>query len=423
MTAHRTATAPRLHRVDFGTRPLADYRTTLVPGMYEEIVELGRSLEGARVLHLSATAFGGGVAEIMYTLMPLMRDVGLRPEWGIIEGEDAFYDVTKLMHNSLQGDERSPSAAQWDIWRRYQELNAGLFDPNDYDVVFVHDPQPAGIARIHADADTKWAWRCHIDLSTPNPDMLATLLPELEAYGVGFFHRSEYVPAGYGGGEAWIVPPAIDPLNPKNMALSTHDAQYIVRQFGIDVDRPLMVQVSRFDPWKDPLGVVDAWRIAREQFPGLQLALVGSLAADDPEGMEFLEMTKRHINGDRDAVVLTNLDGVGAVEVNAFQVAADVVLQKSTKEGFGLTVSEALWKGRPMIAGNVGGIRSQITNGVSGWLVDSVEEAAAAAIDALGNPERAAQMARTGKEHVREQFLTPRYLRDHLRSYRHLLDS
>jgi trehalose synthase len=415
-------TATALHRVDFGHRPLADYRTTLVPGMYDELVEFGRELKGARVLHLSATAYGGGVAEIMYTLMPLMQDVGLHPEWAIIHGEDEFFDVTKLFHNSLQGDERAPTAEQWATWERYQHLNAERFNPDDYDVVFVHDPQPAGLAKLHEGADTAWAWRCHIDLSTPNPHMLAGLLPWLEPYGVGFFHRDEYVPEGFPG-EAWIVPPAIDPLNPKNMALDPYDAAYIVRQFGIDPDKPILCQVSRFDPWKDPLGVVDAWRIAREEFPDLQLALVGSLAADDPEGQEFLAATKAHLRGEPGAVVLTNLDGVGAVEVNAFQVASDVVMQKSTKEGFGLTVSEALWKGRPMVAGNVGGIRSQIKHGHTGWLVNSVEEAAQATLEALRDPMRAGEMSRAGKEHVRAEFLTPRYLRDHLRCYRHLLRS
>jgi trehalose synthase len=420
MTQLNQPLAAALQRVDFGHRPLADYRTTLVPGMYEELVELGRELKGARVLHLSATAYGGGVAEIMYTLMPLMQDVGLHPEWAIIHGEDEFFDVTKLFHNSLQGDERAPTDEQWATWERYQHVNAERIDASDYDVVFVHDPQPAGIARLLQDSGTKWIWRCHIDLSTPNPHMLARLLPWLEPYQVGFFHRPEYVPEGYPG-EAWIVPPAIDPLNPKNMALDPYDAAYIVRQFGVDPDKPLLCQVSRFDPWKDPLGVVDAWRLAREEFPDLQLALVGSLAADDPEGMEFLAATKAHLGDDTGAFVLTNLDGVGAVEVNAFQVAADVVMQKSTKEGFGLTVSEALWKGRPMVAGNVGGIRSQIKHGETGWLVDSVDEAAEATRQVLRDPMRAAAMSRAGKEHVRAEFLTPRYLRDHLRAYRHVL--
>ena len=410
-----------LQLVNIGHKSLADYRSTLVPGMYDDIMELAGKLSGARVLHLSATAFGGGVAEIMYTLMPLMRDVGLDPHWGIIHGHDEFYDVTKLLHNTLQGAPDELTQAQRDIWWKYQQINAALFNPDDYDVIIVHDPQPLGVYSFHLDSSARWAWRCHIDLSTPNTDVLDFLLPEMERYPAAMFHRQEYVPPGYGGA-AHIIPPAIDPLAPKNMALAQADAAYIVDQFGLDTSRPLMCQVSRFDPWKDPLGVIDTWRLVREQHPQVQLALVGSMAHDDPEGMEYYEQTVAHAGGDPDIHILTNYNNVGAVEVNAFQVCSDVVLQKSTREGFGLTVSEALWKGRPMIAGDVGGIRSQIESGVTGWLVSNVEEAAARSSDVLSNPEHAFDMARAGKEHVREHFLTPRYLRDHMRLYRDLLD-
>lgn len=418
-----TAPPEQLVRVNFGHKLLSDYRSTLVPGMYDEIRELGQSLAGARVLHLSATAFGGGVAEIMYTLMPLMADVGLEPEWGIIHGTDEFYDVTKLLHNSLQGDDATLSDAQRETYLRYQQINARLFSPDDYDIVIVHDPQPLGVIQHHRDSWAKWAWRCHIDMSTPNPDTLEFIRPLFAGYGGAFFHRAEYVPDGWSGPAPEIVAPAIDPLAPKNMALAHRDAAYIVQQFGIDVSRPLLLQVSRFDPWKDPTGVIDAWRRVREEFPGVQLALVGSLALDDPEGMQFLQSTLEYAQGEPDVFILTNLDNVGSVEVNAFQVVADVVIQKSTREGFGLTVSEALWKARPVVAGNVGGIRSQITNGETGWLVDSVDEAAACTLSALRDPDRAGEMARAGKEHVRREFLTPRYLRDHLKLYRTLLDS
>lgn len=409
-----------LSYVDVGTRRLADFRTTLVPGMYEDILARASSLAGARVLHLSATAFGGGVAEIMYTLMPLMRDVGLEPTWGIIHGADEFFDVTKLLHNTLQGDPTVLSASQRATFRTYQEINAGLFDPDDYDIVFVHDPQPVGLARLHASSSAKWAWRCHIDVSTPNPDTLEFLLPDINAYPAAFFHRTEYVPPAYVG-DARIVPPAIDPLNPKNMALSLHDAHYILDQFGIDTTRPLITQISRFDPWKDPMGVIDAWRLVRDVDPTVQLALVGSMADDDPEGQEFWDLTAAHAAGDPDIHLLSNLDGVGAVEVNAFQVASNVVLQKSIKEGFGLTVSEALWKCKPVVAGDVGGIRSQITDGHTGYLVSSVEECGQRCIELLGDATAAEHMARAGKEHVREHFLTPRLLRDHLTLYNDLL--
>ena len=228
---------------------------------------------------------------------------------------------------------------------------------------------------------------------------------------------AEYVPGGTELPPVVIRPPAIDPLAPKNMALAEQDAAFIVDQFGVDPARPLLLQVSRFDPWKDPLGVIDAYRTVKEQHPDLQLALVGSMAHDDPEGFEYYQRTLDHAGEDPDILILSNLNNVGAVEVNAFQVVADVVLQKSIREGFGLTVSEALWKARPVVAGDVGGIRTQIDNGVTGYLVSSPEACAASALEVLAAPERAAGMARAGKEVVRQRFLTPRKLRDYLRLF------
>ena len=415
----QAAPAPQLQHVNVGTKHLADYRSTLVGGMYEEIVQLAEELAGLRVAHLSATAFGGGVAEIMYTLIPLFNDVGVHADWIIIEGADEFYDVTKKLHNTLQGADAEVTREEWDTWERFQQLNADRFDASAYDVVVIHDPQPLGMRALVDPGDQPWIWRCHIDLSTPNPAVLEFLHPHVERYDTAVFHRSEYVPAGLAI-EPTIFPPAIDPLAPKNMALAPFDASYIVRQFGIDVDRPLLCQVSRFDPWKDPNGVIDAFRIVREEFPDLQLALVGSMAHDDPEGWEFYRTTLKHASDDPGIFILSNLNNVGAVEVNAFQVHADVVLQKSIREGFGLTVSEGLWKARPMVAGNVGGIRSQIDHGQTGYLVDSVEEAAEACLAVLRDPEAAEAMGRAGKEYVREHFLMPRVLRDYLRMIRDL---
>jgi trehalose synthase len=213
------------------------------------------------------------------------------------------------------------------------------------------------------------------------------------------------------------VPPAIDPLAPKNMALSPEDAAYVCQQFGIDVDRPLIAQVSRFDPWKDPLGVIDAYRLVKESFPSVQLALVGSMASDDPEGWDYFNATVAHADGDPDIHILNNFNNVGAIEVNAFQSQADVVIQKSTREGFGLTVTEAIWKGRPFVGGNVGGIPLQIENGVSGYLVDTVEACGDRILDILRDPALGKALGRRGKEHVRTHFLTPRYLRDYLKIF------
>jgi trehalose synthase len=229
----------------------------------------------------------------------------------------------------------------------------------------------------------------------------------------------QYVPPGVDG-RAHIVPPAIDPLTPKNMAFAPEDAVYICDQFGIDVDRPLLCQVSRFDPWKDPLGVIDAYRIVKETMPEVQLALVGSMATDDPEGWDFFNSTVAHADGDPDIHILNNLNNVGAVEVNAFQSHSDVVIQKSTREGFGLTVSEAIWKARPFIGGDVGGIPLQITNGESGFLVSTVEECAQRALEILGDPTLGKFLGRNGKEAVRRRFLTPRLLRDWLKLFEDL---
>src|SRR5204862_6280528 len=225
-----------------------------------------------------------------------------------------------------------------------------------------------------------WLWRCHIDLSTPNPQTLERLLPHLLGYGGSLFHMQSYVPPTMDG-TVHVVPPAIDPLAPKNMALSPEDASYVCEQFGIDVDRPLICQVSRFDPWKDPVGVIDAYRLVKDEFPQVQLALVGSMASDDPEGWDYFNETVAHAAGDPDGHILNNFNNVGAIEVNAFQSHSDVLIQKSTREGFGLTVSEAIWKARPFIGGNVGGIPLQIEDHVTGFLVGSVEECAERALD------------------------------------------
>jgi trehalose synthase len=232
----------------------------------------------------------------------------------------------------------------------------------------------------------------------------------------------KYVPAGMQG-EVHVVPPAIDPLTPKNMALSPEDAAYVCAQFGIDLDRPLICQVSRFDPWKDPLGVIDAYRLVKESMPEVQLALVGSMASDDPEGWDYFNATVGHADGDADIHILNNFNNVGAIEVNAFQSHSDVLIQKSTREGFGLTVSEAIWKARPFIGGDVGGIPLQIEDGATGYLVSSVEQCAVRSMQILRDPELGRALGRRGKEHVRQHFLMPRYLRDYLRIFNELAES
>jgi trehalose synthase len=409
-----------LQLVNVGHKSLADYATIAARGLMDEIRELASPLAGARVLELSATAFGGGVAEIQYTLVPLMQDAGLSVEWRIIKGADAFFAATKTIHNALQGNPQGLTAEQCDVFAQFQLLNAREIDADAYDFIVVHDPQPVGVIDHLGGGSAKWIWRGHIDFSTPNDDVLDFLLPSIRRYDAAVFHLADYVPRREGLPPCVIWPPAIDPLAPKNMALSREDAAYIVDQFGIDVTRPLLTQVSRFDPWKDPLGVIDAYRLVKEEYPGVQLALVGSMAHDDPEGWDYWNQTVAYADGDPDIFILSNLNNVGSVEVNAFQVHSAAVIQKSIREGFGLTVSEALWKGRPTVAGRVGGIVTQIEDGRTGWLVDSSEACAAACVEIFADPEGAHARSLLGKENVRRRFLTPRLLRDRLALFNRL---
>jgi trehalose synthase len=403
----------QLQLVNVGSKALGDYASIASHGLMQKILGLAEPLKGRRVLHLSATAFGGGVAEILYTLVPLMGDAGLEVEWRVIYGEEEFFDVTKTIHNALQGGPTGLTPEQEEIFRRYNELNGKALE-DGYDFVIVHDPQPLGMIEYAREAAPHWTWRCHIDLSEPNGDVLEFLLPWIGRHDAAVFHRRQYVPDSDGLPAPWIWPPAIDPLAPKNMALSSEDAAYIVDQFGVDVKRPLITQVSRFDPWKDPVGVIEAWRIVRRSHPDVQLALVGSMAHDDPEGWEYYNRTVAAAGGDPDIFILSNLNNVGSVEVNAFQVHSAAVLQKSVREGFGLTVTEALWKTRPVVAGRVGGIVDQIEDGETGYLVESVEECADRVNRILEDPARHRAMALEGKEFVRRRFLTPRLLHDWL---------
>jgi trehalose synthase len=411
-------------RVNPGNKSLADYRSIVRRELYDEVAALGERLRGKRILHVSATSFGGGVAEILYTLVPLMRDAGLETEWDIMFGSEPFFNVTKSFHNALQGAEYDLTVEDRAIYEEYNRLTAESLQKSgeDWDIVFVHDPQPALLKHFSGglSPQTRWIWRCHPDLSTPNPHVLDYLLPHIADYDAQIYTMEEYTPPDVHLPGLTLIPPAIDPLSPKNMALSADDARYIVSQFGVDVEKPFLLQVSRFDPWKDPLGVIDAYRLTKEEIPEAQLVLIGSMAHDDPEGWDYWYKTVNYADGDRDIFLFSNLTNVGAIEVNAFQSIADVVIQKSIREGFGLVVTEALWKARPLVASRVGGIPMQVDAG-GGMLVDTIPEAAAACVKLLKDRDFAREMGRHGKEHVRTHYLTPRLLRDDLLLFAKLL--
>jgi trehalose synthase len=393
------------------------YRPVIGDERTEEILALAAQLRGARVLHVNATGFGGGVAEILATMIPLMNDIGLQADWQVIKGADEFFAVTKSMHNSLQGMYYDWTPAMREIWLNYNRLNADSFD-EDYDYVVIHDPQPAAIPTFLDERPGgrkgKWVWRCHIDLTAAQVQVWDFLRPHVERYDGAIFTLPSYVKEDLHGPEIFSVPPAIDPLSPKNVDLPAETVSDILNRYGVDPDRPMVTQISRFDPWKDPLGVIDVYRAAKREFPDLQLVMIASMASDDPEGWDWYERTVRRAGEDFDIHILSNLNGVGNIEVNAFQRAARVVIQKSTREGFGLVVSEALWKGRPVVAGNVGGIPLQIVNGKTGFLVNNADECLDRLLFLLRNREEADRMGATGIEFVRDNFLTTRYLRDYL---------
>jgi len=410
-----------LQQVNAGNKSLSNYRSIVRRELYEELQDLSERLKGVRVLHVNATSFGGGVAEILYTLVPLMRDVGLQAQWGVMFGAEPFYNVTKNIHNALQGAPYELSIDARAIYEEYNRQSAKALE-NEWDIVYVHDPQPALLKHFSGglSPETKWIWRCHLDTSTPNREVLDYLSPYIKDYDAQVYTMEEYTPPNLDLPGLVIIPPAIDPLSPKNMALSADDASFITNQFGVDAERPFILQVSRFDPWKDPLGVIDVYRLVKEEIPEVQLVLVGSMAHDDPEGWDYWYKTVNYAAGDKDIFLFSNLTNVGAIEVNAFQSVADVVIQKSIREGFGLVVTEALWKARPLVASRAGGIPMQVVDG-GGLLVEDIPGAALACTKILKDQAFARQMGRRGKEHVRKHYLTPRLLRDDLLLFAKLL--
>jgi trehalose synthase len=412
-TSSRHAPSTRLQAVEVGERSLAAYFNVVPTHLLEALDGEAERLRGARILQINATPYGGGVSELLRSGVPLLRDLGLDVEWHVITGDEPFFRVTKAIHNGLQGDPHTLSEDDRAAYLATSARNAELLG-DGWDFVVVHDPQPAALLPLVGKGDAKWIWRCHIETGAPNPETWEFLRGFLCDYDAAVFTLREFVPPDLPVDRVATIAPAIDPLSPKNLPLARITAKQVLDWIGVDLDAPLVTQVSRFDPWKDPLGVIDAYRLAREEVPELQLALVGSMALDDPEGWDLYRQIQEKTAGDDRVKVFTNLTGVGNIEVNAFQRLSSVVLQKSIREGFGLVISEALWKGTPVVAGRAGGIPLQMADGTGGMLVDSVEEAATAMVALLGDRERAAELGRRGRARVTEHFLLPRLLLDEL---------
>jgi len=410
-----------LQHVDISPVPIDDYRSIIGDDAIERLRTLANQLHGARILQLNATAFGGGVSEMLRSVVAIELGLGLDVEWRVIAGDNAFFEVTKQMHNGLQGDDRSIDQQQLEHYLQTNRQNADAL-PDGYDIIIVHDPQPAALLHFAGRGSASWIWRCHIDTSQPNADVLGLLRPYIDPYDALVFTMDEFVPPELRKRNIQIIPPGIDPLSPKNLSLPDDLCRRILRWAGIDPRRPLLTQVSRFDPWKAPLGVIRIYRQAREQVPGLQLALLGSMATDDPEAWDLLQAVRAEANNDPDITIGTNLTGISNIEINAFQHASDVVIQNSLREGFGLIVSETLWKETPVVAGRAGGIPLQIPESGQRFLVEpgDADAAAARVVELLGDPDLSATIGRDGRNLVRDRFLMTRLVADQLALFNQL---
>ena len=387
----------------------ADYEPVVGKNVVDELRTLADRVRHRHLQNINSTAVGGGVAEILTRVMVLLRDLGLTASWDVIKGNQAFFNATKTIHNALHGTDDELTADMLDAFRETTDANLRDFELKG-DVILVHDPQPLGLITKKGDVAAKWMWRCHIDVSKPQRRVWNFLEPYIERYDAAIFSMPEFgqrlaIPQ-------YLVAPSIDPLSNKNRELSVPEIEAVLTKYRIDPERPLLTQISRFDRLKDPLGVMAAYRIVRDQV-NCQLVLAGGGASDDPEGAQVLREVQEAAADNPDIHILL-LPAFSDLEINALVRASTIVFQKSLKEGFGLTVTEAMWKKKPVIGGSVGGIRLQVLNGITGYLVRSVEEAARRALELLANPDLRCQMGENGHLHVKENFLLTRHVRDYM---------
>ncbi len=374
--------------------------------------QLANPLKGIKILHVNSTKEGGGVAEILNRLIPLKRELGIDAEWEIIKGEKDFYQCTKKMHNSLQGNRDDISASLLDIYQatnrqNYERLSQKLIEA---DVVFIHDPQPAALLQFCKERKGKWVWRCHIDVSHPYRPVWKYLREYIKDYDASIWSLSAFAqPLSH---PLYLIPPSIDPLSEKNINLSEKEIKRYLDSWGIKNDSPIITQVSRFDRFKDPIGVIQTYKLVKQYVP-VQLVLAGGGASDDPEGEQVLREVKAYAGNDPDVHIL-ELPPDAHRAINALQRGSDIIIQKSLKEGFGLTVTEGLWKGKPVIGGDTGGIKLQIINHYNGFRVNTPEGAALRIRYLLKNPEVIETMGRNARQLVLDNYLITRHLREYL---------
>ena len=410
--------------LDLGLAPFESYESLIEADARQEILSAAQSLKDLRVVHVNATPRGGGVAEILRSLVPMMRGLGIDANWWAMEADEGFFTITKGIHNGLQGKVTSLRREDIERYWFHNERAASAIELafGSPDILVAHDPQVMAVPAFLRNG-TRSVWHCHIDLTAPAEEVQARLLPLSQLYARCVVSMPEYAAAGLPLERTVGFPPAIDPFAAKNRRLPLEEARARLVGLGIDCRRPLISQVSRFDPWKDPWGVVDAYRLAKKHVPELQLALVGALTArDDPEGVGVWQSVCSYAGDDPDIHIYAEPEvGGDDTTVNAFQRASIVVIQKSIREGFGLTVTEAMWKGTPVIGGDCGGIRAQIRDGENGFLVSDVKTCAERLLYLLTHPEEAQRLGARARESVRQRFLMPRLLADYLSLFEEVL--
>lgn len=368
---------------------------------------LGAKMNKMSFLHVNSTKAGGGVAEILQSMIPILESLGIQTRWEVIEGDDKFFEITKKIHNAMQSRKEEITEEMWQYHHEINRRNASKINL-EADLVLIHDPQPSPLIEFRKMG--RWIWRCHIDVSNPRKNIWEYLSGYCRKYDGAVFSVAKFArPMGI---DEFIIPPSIDPLSEKNRELSVEEIKDILEKLRVPLDRPVILQVSRFDIFKDSIGVIRAFKIVK-RYNDCILVLAGSPATDDPEGVTVLNEVTEYAAGDPDIHILL-LPPFSDREINALQRSASVILQKSLKEGFGLTVTESMWKGKPVIGGAVGGIPLQIIHGINGFLVHSVEGAAFRMRQLLNNPEMTKAMGEKAKEHVRTNFLITRQVRDYL---------
>ena len=388
---------------------LSDYESIVGKGIIDDLRLLGEKAKGRVVQNINSTAVGGGVAEILTRIVPLLGELGVDAKWDVIKGGESFFEVTKKFHNSLHGRKEKITSDMFKVFLENSQANLDQMDIYG-DVVVIHDPQPIVLIKKKSTGG-KWVWRCHIDVSNPGQKIWSFLRDFINQYDAAIFSAPIF--ARKLKVRQFLIFPSIDPLSDKNRELSRNEIESVLKKYELKQDRPIVAQISRFDHLKDPLGVIEAFRLVRKDNK-CQLVLAGNRAVDDPESEKVLEMLKEKAANDGDIHILLIPPDENDIDVNALQRAATVIVQKSIREGFALTVTEALWKAKPIVASAVGGIPLQVTHKYSGLLCRTIEGAALQIREFLHSPEYAHRLGLNGKEHIRQNFLLTRHLRDYL---------